>query len=310
MDKIKTIFIVGPTASGKTSLGVDVAEYFGGEVVSADSMQIYKQMNIATAKPTKEEMRRIPHYMIDFVDPNESYSVAKYKDDAMKCIQNISAKGKIPVIVGGTGLYIDTLIYNTEFFSTETDPNLRNRLYDECKTLGCEKMWKKLLEIDPEAAYKIHPNNSKKIIRALEIYYQTGKTLSEQNAVSRLAGEVLDPIIIGLDSTDRNYLYNRINQRVDLMLADGLLAEAEKFYSEYGAGTAVQSIGYKELLPYLQGESPLEECVEKLKMQTRRYAKRQLTWFRKNKSINWLYIDEYKNGGITDAAVKIIKERK
>lgn len=309
MDKIKTIFIVGPTASGKTSLGVEVAKYFGGEVVSADSMQIYKYMNIATAKPTQSEMQGIPHHMIDFVDPDTPYSVAKYKEDAMKCIEDIASRGKIPVVVGGTGLYVDTLLYNTEFFDVEIDEKLRKELYEKCEALGSEKLWEELSEIDPAAASNIHKNNSKKIIRALEIYYQTGKTITEQNASSHLCGEKLDYVIVALNAKDREYLYERINRRVDIMLEEGLLEEAEEYFRNFNNATSAQAIGYKELKPYFDGVLSLEECTENLKMQTRRYAKRQLTWFRRNENVNWLYIDDYKDGNIAAKAIEIIREK-
>lgn len=308
MDKIKTIAVVGPTASGKTSLGVELAKHFGGEVVSADSMQIYKYMNIATAKPTVAEMQGIPHHMIDFLLPTEPYSVAKYKEDAMKCIEDIASRGKIPVIVGGTGLYVDTLLYNTEFFDIEIDEKLRKSLYEKCEKLGCDKMWEELKEIDPVSAESIHKNNRKKIIRALEVYYQTGKTISQQTKLSRLSGEVLDYKIIGLSARNRDVLYDRINLRVDIMLKDGLLEEAKDFFDKYNTATAAQAIGYKELLPFFESRLSLEECAENLKMQTRRYAKRQLTWFRRNENINWLYIDDYKDGELIEKAVEIIEE--
>lgn len=309
MDKIKAIVIVGPTASGKTSLGVKIAKHFNGEVVSADSMQIYKKMSIATAKPTASEMQGIPHHMIDFVEPTEMYSVAKYKEDAYKCIYDISSRGKIPVIVGGTGLYVDTLLYNTEFLDSEIDYELRKSLYDKSEKYGGEALWNELNGIDPNAALKISPNNAKKIIRALEIYYQTGKTLSEQNAESRLSGEILDSVVIGLTAENREFLYNRINLRVDKMISDGLVDEAKEFFRLYNKGTAVQAIGYKELYPYIAGEESLFVCTERLKMQTRRYAKRQLTWFRKNKNINWLYIDRQNEDDLVKEAIRIIEER-
>lgn len=307
MDKIKTIFIAGPTASGKTSLGVELAGIFNGEVVSADSMQIYKYMDIATAKPTIDETNGIPHYMTDFLDPAESYSVAQYKSDAMKCIKVIASKGKIPIVVGGTGLYIDTLIHNTEFIDIKTDEKLREELYRKCSELGCEKLWNELNSIDSTAASNIHKNNSKKIIRALEIYYQTGKTLTQQNEISRLNESEIEPIMLVLDAHNRNYLYSRINRRVDLMVENGLIEEAKGFFEKYGSGTAVQAIGYKELKPYFDNEKTLEECLEILKMQTRRYAKRQLTWFRRYSDALWLYIDE--NDSLISSAVEYIKER-
>lgn len=306
MEKTFVIAVAGPTASGKTELGVRLAEHYGGEVVSADSMQIYKKMNIATAKPTKEEMRGIPHHLIDFVEPTESYSVARYKTDAQNAIEDITSRGKVPIIVGGTGLYIDSLLENIEFFDAEVDESLRQKLYERAEAEGAEKLYSELLEIDPKSAEKIHSNNIKKVIRALEIYYATGRKISEQVDLSRLSGTPYECVIIGLTSNDRQYLYDRINRRVDKMLELGLLEEAKEFYSVYGVKTANQAIGYKEILPYLKGEKSLEECVEHLKMQTRRYAKRQLTWFRRNEKIKFLSIDELDKDGLFNAATEII----
>lgn len=306
MEKTFVIAVAGPTASGKTELGVRLAEHYGGEVVSADSMQIYKKMNIATAKPTKEEMRGIPHHLIDFVEPTESYSVARYKTDAQNAIEDITSRGKVPIIVGGTGLYIDSLLENIEFFDAEVDESLRQKLYERAEAEGAEKLYSELSEIDPKSAEKIHSNNIKKVIRALEIYYATGRKISEQVDLSRLSGTPYECVIIGLTSNDRQYLYDRINRRVDKMLELGLLEEAKEFYSVYGVKTANQAIGYKEILPYLKGEKSLEECVEHLKMQTRRYAKRQLTWFRRNEKIKFLSIDELDKDGLFNAATEII----
>lgn len=306
MEKTFVIAVAGPTASGKTELGVRLAEHYGGEVVSADSMQIYKKMNIATAKPTKEEMRGIPHHLIDFVEPTESYSVARYKTDAQNAIEDITSRGKVPIIVGGTGLYIDSLLENIEFFDAEIDESLRQKLYERAEAEGAEKLYSELLKIDPKSAEKIHSNNIKKVIRALEIYYATGRKISEQVDLSRLSGTPYECVIIGLTSNDRQYLYDRINRRVDKMLELGLLEEAKEFYSVYGVKTANQAIGYKEILPYLKGEKSLEECVEHLKMQTRRYAKRQLTWFRRNEKIKFLSIDELDKDGLFNAATEII----
>lgn len=304
------IAVVGPTASGKTGLGVKLAEHYSGEVVSADSMQIYKQMNIATAKPTDEEMRGIKHHLIDFIEPTESYSVARYKADAEKAIENISLKGKTPIIVGGTGLYVDSLLNNVEFFNVGADEKLRKELFERAETKGTDELYSELKRIDPESAEKIHSNNVKKIVRALEFYYQTGKTISEQVKLSRLSGTPYESVIIGLTANDRQFLYDRINRRVDLMLEQGLLDEAREFYSVYGVKTANQAIGYKELLPYLEGRAGLDECVENLKMQTRRYAKRQLTWFRRNENVNFLCIDKFDGDGLAKKAIEIIDSRR
>ncbi|MDD6022406.1 MAG: tRNA (adenosine(37)-N6)-dimethylallyltransferase MiaA [Acutalibacteraceae bacterium] len=310
MDKIFIIAVVGPTASGKTSLGVELALHYGGEVVSADSMQIYKKMNIATAKPTAEEMRGVPHHLIDFVEPTESYSVARYKSDSVKAVEDISSRGKVPIIVGGTGLYVDSLLENIEFFDIAADDGLRWELFERAEKDGCEKLYSLLKSVDPESAAKIHSNNTKKIVRALEVYIKTGKTISEQVRLSRLGGTPFESVIIGLTAENRQFLYDRINRRVDKMIADGLVGEAKEFYSVYGVKTANQAIGYKELLPYLEGRASLDECVERLKMQTRRYAKRQLTWFRRNENVNWLSIDALSGEELLKKATEIIDSRR
>lgn len=310
MEKTFVITVAGPTASGKTGLGVRLAEHYGGEVVSADSMQIYKKMNIATAKPTKEEMRGVPHHLIDFVEPTEAYSVARYKADAVKAIKDISSRGKVPIIVGGTGLYIDSLLDNVEFFDIGADEEIRRRLFERAESEGAESLYSELMSVDPESAEKMHSNNIKKVIRALEFYYQTGKTISEQVRLSKLSGTPFESVTICLAAKDRQFLYDRINARVDRMIADGLADEAKMFYSVYGVKTANQAIGYKELLPYLEGKASLEECVERLKMQTRRYAKRQLTWFRRNENAYTLFIDETDSDGLLKKATEIIDSRR
>lgn len=306
MDKIFTIIVVGPTASGKTSLGVEIAKYYGGEVVSSDSMQIYKNMQIATAAPNETEMKGIPHHLIGFLEPDENYSVARYKQDAFRIICDIDFRGKIPVIVGGTGLYVDTLINNISFFETDSSSTVRSELLKRAETEGTQKLYEELFSIDRESAEKIHFNNTKKIIRALEVYYQTGRTISEQVRESRNEESIIKPVIIGLNASDRQFLYDRINRRVDIMLENGLVDEAKAFYAKYGKGTANQAIGYKELLPYFSGESDLQSAAKNLKMQTRRYAKRQLTWFRRNKDINWINIDENSEDELLKKAIEII----
>ncbi len=310
MEKIFVVAVVGPTASGKTGLGVKLCEHYGGEVVSADSMQVYKYMDIATAKPTEEEKRNIPHHVMDFVEPTENYSVARYKSDAEKAISDIVSRGKLPIIVGGTGLYVDSLLDNVEFFDVGADEKLRRELYERAEKEGTDSLYAELKKIDPESAEKIHLNNLKKITRALEFYYTTGKTISEQVRLSKLTGSPYESVIIGLTSNDRQFLYNRINTRVDQMLKTGLVEEAKKFYSVYGTKTANQAIGYKEILPYLENKASLEECVENLKMQTRRYAKRQLTWFRRNENINFLSIDENSPEELLKKAIQIIDSRR
>ena len=293
--KINLIAIVGPTASGKTSLAVEICKKIGGEAVSCDSMQIYKGMDIATAKPAYEEMQGIPHHLIGFVEPDEPFSVYKYCEEAKKAIDDIVSRGKIPVIVGGTGLYFNSLVDNVEYLSEETDFGYRDELKKRAENEGAEKLLEELRLIDPEAAEKLHKNNLGRIIRALEIHKTTGKTKTVQNELSRKSPSPYSVTAICLDAKDRQYLYNRINRRVDLMLEAGLLEEAESFINSPLGQTAKQAIGYKELSPYFVGEKSLDECVENLKMQTRRYAKRQLTWFRRDERMNFLYIDEHQS---------------
>lgn len=290
-DKIRVIAIVGPTASGKTALGAEIAEEFSGEVVSADSMQIYKGMDIATAKPTKEEMRGIPHHLIGFLDRNVSFSVADYVELAGSVIGDISERKKLPVIVGGTGLYVSSLLDNIKFADIKSDAGLRKKLEDEAERLGNSYLFEKLEKVDPESAAELHPNNLVRVIRALEVYELTGKKLSLFKAESRLEESPYDPVMIGLDYNDRQILYDRINKRVDIMVKNGLVEEAQSIFDSCNMKTAGNAIGYKELIPYFKKEKSLEECISKIKQETRRYAKRQLTWFRKNAKINWLKLD-------------------
>ena len=294
-DKIRVIAIVGSTASGKTALGAEIAEEFSGEVVSADSMQIYKGMDIATAKPTKEEMRGIPHHLIGFLDRNVSFSVADYVELAGSVIGDISERKKLPVIVGGTGLYVSSLLDNIKFADIKSDAGLRKKLEDEAERLGNSYLFEKLEKVDPESAAELHPNNLVRVIRALEVYELTGKKLSLFKAESRLEESPYDPVMIGLDYNDRQILYDRINKRVDIMVKNGLVEEAQSIFDSCNMKTAGNAIGYKELIPYFKKEKSLEECISKIKQETRRYAKRQLTWFRKNAKINWLKLDEFDN---------------
>ena len=288
---MKAVFIVGPTASGKTSVSIELAKRCGGEIISADSMQIYKGIHIASAAPDKSEKQGIPHHLIEFLDLCDQFSVADYVKLARDKIAEISSRGKLPIIVGGTGLYISSLIDNVEFIEQDADLELRSRLEQKFDTLGGEGMLLELRDFDPDSANRLHPNNRRRIIRAFEVYLQTGKTITEQNIISKQNKGEIEPLILGLNYTDRQKLYDRINLRVDLMLENGLLTEAESTYQKRNNKGAFQAIGHKELYPYFDGELSLEDATENLKMQTRRYAKRQLTWFKKVPNVNWFYPD-------------------
>lgn len=308
MQKLPVIVVCGPTASGKTALAVSLAEIFGCEVISCDSMQIYKHMRIATAKPTEEEMRGIRHHLIDFLEPNQEFSVADYVRLASECISDISSRGKIPLICGGTGLYVSSLIDNIGFDDTCSSTEVRNELSKLADENGGEYLLKLLNEFDPETAQRLHQNNIPRIIRAIEVYKVSGTTMSE--AIKRSKRESpYEPCMIGITCSDRQKLYDRINLRVDKMLDMGLLAETESVLSDSDLKTSFQAIGYKELAPYFNGEKSLDECIEKLKRETRRYAKRQLTWFRRDDRIHWIYSDLYsKYSEIVNEAAKIIRQ--
>ncbi len=288
MQKEKVIVICGPTASGKTALSIELAKKIDGEVVSCDSMQIYKDMDIGTAKPTKEEMQGIKHYLIDFVSPDERYSVADYKKDAKKAIKEILEKGKTPIVVGGTGLYIDSLIYEIEYQDIKFDETYRKALEEQAEKNGLDMLYEKAKKIDPKAIEKISRNDKKRILRILEIYHATGKNKTEQEKESRKKEVEYDYKVYALD-WDREKLYERINKRVDIMIEQGLVEEVRKIYKKYEKfPTAMQGLGYKEVVEYIEGNTTKEEMIEKIKQETRRYAKRQLTWFRKNKQTIWL----------------------
>ena len=288
MEKPKVVAICGPTASGKTSLSIELAKRINGEIISSDSMQIYKNMDIGTAKPTVKEMQGIKHYLLDFVEPNQRYSVAEFKNDAEKAIDEILAKGKTPIVVGGTGLYIDSLIYGIEYPSFELDEEYRKELEELVNKQGLEKLYEKAKKIDPQAMEKISPNDQKRILRVLEIYHATGKTKTEQEKESRKNGVKYDYKVFAINM-DREKLYERINKRVEIMIEKGLIAEVENLLKKYNKfPTAMQGLGYKEVVEYLQGKTTKEEMIEKIKQESRRYAKRQITWFKKNKQTIWI----------------------
>ncbi len=310
MNKIPVIAVVGPTASGKSDLAVEICLEFNGEAVSADSMQIYKGLDISTAKPSEEEKKGIPHHMMDFLDNTESFSVAEYQKLAGECISDIHSRGKLPVIVGGTGLYIDTLLNNIQLTEDSFDEAIREKLLARAENEGIESLLDELREIDPEYAGKMHPNNIKRIVRALEVWYSSGVTMTDQIENSR-AESPYDVCFIGLDAQDRDFLYERINRRVSIMIENGLEAEAKDYLSQKNTATSSQAIGCKELKPYFDGEISLSEAADNLRQATRRYAKRQLTWFRRNKEINWIMIDKYESKTqMINEAFEIIRNRK
>ncbi len=288
MSKPKIIVICGPTASGKTALSIQLAKKINGEIVSADSMQIYKDMDIGTAKPSIEEMDGVKHYLIDNVSPTIRYSVANYKKDALNAIEEILKKGKTPIIVGGTGLYVDSLVNGIEYDDLEIDLEYRQQLEQEAKEKGLEELYNKAIQIDAEAMKKISPNDKKRIFRVLEIYHSTGKTKTEQEIESREKENPYEYVVFAINM-DREKLYERINKRVDIMIENGLVDEVKSLINKYDElPTAIQGLGYKEVVSYLNNEITYEEMIEKIKQETRRYAKRQLTWFRRNKQIIWL----------------------
>lgn len=293
--KPKVIAFVGPTASGKTGLSIEFCLKYGGEVVSADSMQIYRHMRIATAKPSEEEMRGVKHHLIDFLEPTEAYSVGKYVSDARRAIADIASRGKIPVICGGTGLYVDSLISGVDFVDNSSDDRLREELTALANEKGIDYLLGMLKTFDPDSAERLtEQKNLKRTVRAIEFYKTTGITITQQNIRSKQNSDELDCVVFLLTAHDRQYIYDRINLRVDLMLENGLLDEAREILSLGLSDTAKTAIGYKQLKPYLEGEAPLEECVGRLKKETRNYAKRQLTWFRRNENAVPIYIDELK----------------
>ena len=292
--KIKILAVVGPTASGKTAISVELAKRLGGEVVSCDSMQVYRRMNIGTAKPTEEETEGIPHHLIDAVEPDAPFSCAEYVTLATEAVKDISARGKLPVFCGGTGLYLDRFLCG-EMEETHADEALRASLFAFAEREGVDALHERLRAVDPESADAIHKNNVKRVVRALEIYEQTGIPKSEFDRRSQVVESPYEAIVVGLHYPHREVLYDRINRRVDMMLADGLLEETQKLKDEgvFEVNlTAAQAIGYKELLGYFEGKETLAEATENLKTATRRYAKRQLTWFSAKPYVKWVEMEK------------------
>ena len=289
----RIIAVAGPTASGKSALALELCKRLGGELVSLDSMQIYKGLDIGTAKPTKAEQAEVRHHMIDICDPREKFSAADFAERAHGVIADIRSRGKRVLLCGGTGLYLDTVLGRLDFGEIESNEKLRRELIAFAEKNGADALYERLVKIDPQAAEKIHKNNVRRVARAIEIYELTGKTKTEHDREA-ISDSPYDSLIIGLDYNDREVLYNRINRRVDLMIDAGLETEVRSLLSEGSLSadsTAGQAIGYKEMLGYIAGEYTLEDAIEKIKLGTRRYAKRQLTWLRRNPEINWLYPD-------------------
>lgn len=301
MEKTKIICVVGATASGKTDLAVKLAKAVDGEIISADSMQVYKNMPIATAVATKEEQDGVPHHLVEFLNTDQTFSVADFVERAKVLIDEITARGRVPIIAGGTGLFVDSLVKNISFSQVGSNAEIRNELAEK----NNEELYEKLLKLDPNAAEDIHPNNRKRVIRALELC-MSGTSKTEQNENSMLIDSPYDALYIGIGYKDRQKLYDRINKRVDLMFEAGLENEARQMLGKQGL-TARQAIGHKELQPYIDGNITLAEAAENLKRETRRYAKRQLTWFRRNENINWLYADEISRDELVKKAVDLAK---
>lgn len=301
---IPLVVIAGPTASGKTALALDIARELGGEIISADSMQIYKEMNIGTAKPTAEEMREVPHHMIDIAAPDENCSLWKFAARAHDAVKDVYSRGKLPILAGGTGLYTDTIVQNLRLSEASNDNSVREELMKKAKSGGAAGLYAKLAEIDPDTASKLCENDVKRVVRALEIYYLTGKTKSENDEISKKSKKIYNYLYFAIE-TEREILYNRINTRVDEMIENGLFEEVAAIKNKYGFidTTAMQGIGYREILFYLRGLTTRAEAAELIKRNTRRLAKRQMTWLRKNDGVIWV------KPGDSALCVKLIREK-
>ncbi|MBQ1272332.1 MAG: tRNA (adenosine(37)-N6)-dimethylallyltransferase MiaA [Clostridia bacterium] len=285
------VVIVGPTASGKTRLSIELAKRFGGEIVSADSMQIYRRMDIGTAKPTEEERAGIPHHLMDFLDPTEEYALKQYLEDADRCVQGILSRGKLPILVGGTGLYVSSFMQNLTLSEEPVDEEYRALLEADYERLGGEEMLSRLSEIDPELASRLFPKDKKRIIRGLEVYHNTGITQTEQNRKAMETESPYEFLCFGLTADDRAFLYERIDRRVLEMMDGGLLEEVQSLDLQNCSRTARQAIGYRQFEDYFNGEGTLEDAVARIQKESRNYAKRQLTWFRRDKRIHWFSVD-------------------
>ncbi|MBP1561573.1 MAG: tRNA (adenosine(37)-N6)-dimethylallyltransferase MiaA [Oscillospiraceae bacterium] len=291
-NKLPLLVIAGPTASGKTALGIALAKEFDGEVISADSMQIYKGLDITTAKPTPEETEGVPHHLISIIDMDAEFSVADYVRLAKEKIAEVCARGRLPILVGGTGLYINSLVDGVNFDNAETDGRIRQKLAREAEEKGIEALYERLKQIDPETAELVPVQNTVRVIRALEIYELTGMKFSEYKRVNMGKESPYKLCMLGLGYEDRDVLYERINRRVTVMAENGMIEECRAVYENRRLGTVCQAIGYKELIPFFEGRDTAESCLDKIRQSSRRYAKRQLTWFRRDERINWIYMDK------------------
>ena len=296
----KIAVITGPTATGKTALGVMLAKELGGEIVSADSMQVYRRMDIGTAKVTKEEMQGVPHHMLDVAEPSESYSVARYVAEADACVQDILIRGKLPIIVGGTGLYIDSLVAGRDFDESSSDEAIRRELEEKYSSMGGEALLAQLAELDPERALKLYPSDKNRILRALEVFYTTGRTITEHDELTRKIPLRYDAAVIALSFKDRATLYERIDRRAEGMIEAGLFDEVRSILASGVPEkcTAMQAIGYKEAFQAIRGEISENEAVELIKRESRRYAKRQLTWLRRREGLCWILWEDAPNYNI------------
>ncbi len=300
----RILVVCGPTASGKTALAVELAKLYNGEVISADSMQIYTDMDVASAKATKEEQQGIPHHLIDFLDPSESFSVADYVGLCDEKVRDILSRGKTPIICGGTGLYISSFVDNLQFDDSGSDPLFREEMRKIAEEQGGGVLLSRLREIDPETAETLHENNVGRIIRALEVYHITGHTISQAKRMSREKPSPYEFVMMAIEYENRETLHKRINRRVELMAEAGLIEESRACFNQPNRPTAAQAIGCKELYPYFRGEKTLEECLEELKLRTRQYAKRQMTWFRRDKRIHKILLSD--SDGLAQAVKKAV----
>ncbi len=310
MDNIYILAVVGPTGGGKSALALELCKRLNGELISCDSMQIYRRMDVGTAKPTTEEQREVRHHLIDIVEPDESFSCSDYVEYATSAIDDCIGRGKIPIVCGGTGLYLDALLRKNDLEPNTTDETVRRELFELYEREGAETLWNILNEIDPDSAAATHMNNVKRVIRAIEIYRVSGKTKSELDRESKTGGERYNACVIGLEYSDREKLYDRINRRVDIMLENGLVDETVHLMNEGVFDknvTAAQAIGYKELFGYIKGEESIDASVEKLKIATRRYAKRQMTWFKGRDYVSWIEVGEKTFEEIVNNAESLFK---